>query len=207
MSCIVHGIDTCPELDVSGFIFTLGLSGNSLGWHPVFCSAFFFFFFFQAEDGIRDADVTGVQTCALPICTPTWGHLEYMDHDIGLNVHWTSITDYFQNSKDGFDTKNRLTGTRFICGKARTNLAAPNDNVNFAVRASDMGEPGVFDEFDIQLTQEGTNILVYTTNLNLLLTPHELNDGNGGGGNIQLHGPAVGTTPGSCPARVAGAPA
>src|SRR5208282_5332673 len=27
-----------------------------------------FFFFFQAEDGIRDATVTGVQTCALPIC-------------------------------------------------------------------------------------------------------------------------------------------
>src|SRR5437870_12948199 len=28
----------------------------------------FFFFFFQAEDGIRDGHVTGVQTCALPIC-------------------------------------------------------------------------------------------------------------------------------------------
>ena len=28
----------------------------------------FFFFFFQAEDGIRDWSVTGVQTCALPIC-------------------------------------------------------------------------------------------------------------------------------------------
>src|SRR5258708_26926135 len=27
-----------------------------------------FFFFFQAEDGIRDDLVTGVQTCALPIC-------------------------------------------------------------------------------------------------------------------------------------------
>src|SRR5262249_59177046 len=26
------------------------------------------FFFFQAEDGIRDWSVTGVQTCALPIC-------------------------------------------------------------------------------------------------------------------------------------------
>src|SRR5207237_6507619 len=25
-------------------------------------------FFFQAEDGIRDSSVTGVQTCALPIC-------------------------------------------------------------------------------------------------------------------------------------------
>src|SRR5438105_7436752 len=30
---------------------------------------FVFFFFFQAEDGIRDPLVTGVQTCALPICT------------------------------------------------------------------------------------------------------------------------------------------
>src|SRR3989454_12847136 len=28
-----------------------------------------FFFFFQAEDGIRDYKVTGVQTCALPILT------------------------------------------------------------------------------------------------------------------------------------------
>src|SRR5690625_7223378 len=28
----------------------------------------FVIFFFQAEDGIRDGHVTGVQTCALPIC-------------------------------------------------------------------------------------------------------------------------------------------
>src|SRR5207249_8815804 len=28
------------------------------------------FFFFQAEDGIRDRNVTGVQTCALPIWEP-----------------------------------------------------------------------------------------------------------------------------------------
>src|SRR5688500_20368273 len=28
------------------------------------------FFFFQAEDGIRDYKVTGVQTCALPISSP-----------------------------------------------------------------------------------------------------------------------------------------
>src|SRR5262249_60112039 len=30
-------------------------------------SVLLFFFFFQAEDGIRDWSVTGVQTCALPI--------------------------------------------------------------------------------------------------------------------------------------------
>ena len=37
-------------------------------WHVsyVVC-VFVFFFFFQAEDGIRDHCVTGVQTCALPI--------------------------------------------------------------------------------------------------------------------------------------------
>src|SRR5207248_5743055 len=32
-----------------------------------------FFFFFQAEDGIRDRTVTGVQTCALPIFDPAVG--------------------------------------------------------------------------------------------------------------------------------------
>src|SRR5207245_4674773 len=49
--------------------------------------------FFQAEDGIRDATVTGVQTCALPICgvcTPTAGspgehegRREYLDPEDG----------------------------------------------------------------------------------------------------------------------------
>src|SRR2546421_3068490 len=36
----------------------------------------FFFFFFQAEDGIRDLIVTGVQTCALPISRQE-------EHDVG----------------------------------------------------------------------------------------------------------------------------
>src|SRR5215813_2108488 len=33
----------------------------------IYAVHFLYSFFFQAEDGIRDADVTGVQTCALPI--------------------------------------------------------------------------------------------------------------------------------------------
>src|SRR5690348_11093926 len=33
----------------------------------LFYYSFFIYFFFQAEDGIRDGRVTGVQTCALPI--------------------------------------------------------------------------------------------------------------------------------------------
>src|SRR2546422_3533530 len=35
--------------------------------HVAQCFCVCFFFFFQAEDGIRDVAVTGVQTCALPI--------------------------------------------------------------------------------------------------------------------------------------------
>src|SRR5690606_9895016 len=38
----------------------------------------FFFFFFQAEDGIRDFHVTGVQTCALPIYLADIENNEYV---------------------------------------------------------------------------------------------------------------------------------
>src|SRR2546426_103783 len=48
-----------------------------------------FFFFFQAEDGIRDYKVTGVQTCALPIST------------------------HSQNSRYPRDTRSRVTSKRW----------------------------------------------------------------------------------------------
>src|SRR3712207_7747403 len=38
------------------------------------------FFFFQAEDGIRDIGVTGVQTCALPICMGRAGESQNITH-------------------------------------------------------------------------------------------------------------------------------
>src|SRR5947209_17428354 len=46
-----------------------------------------YFFFFQAEDGIRDIGVTGVQTCALPIYRRMARsiHLEDATHDDGRN--------------------------------------------------------------------------------------------------------------------------
>src|SRR5258708_28632653 len=44
-----------------GGVFRNRLELDSSGHNEVF-------FFFQAEDGIRDDLVTGVQTCALPIC-------------------------------------------------------------------------------------------------------------------------------------------
>ena len=128
--------------------------------------------------------------------TATWGHLEYIDHGIGLNVHATSITAYFVDNSviAGVDSQGRPTGSRFICGKARTNLYG--DDIDFVVRANDTGEPGTTDEFDIQLLSTPP----YSTFTSPPF-PHKLN-----GGNIQLQKPNPSTRTGtfsdptSCPA-------
>ena len=51
----------------------------------VFVVCLCFFFFFQAEDGIRDDLVTGVQTCALPI---SWIHSKWIE----MEGVWHSCT-------------------------------------------------------------------------------------------------------------------
>src|SRR5262249_59478466 len=49
-----------------------------------------FFFFFQAEDGIRDWSVTGVQTCALPISAMAGNPLAVkLAADQGVTIGWT----------------------------------------------------------------------------------------------------------------------
>src|SRR5215204_7180926 len=47
----------------------------------------FFFFFFQAEDGIRDHCVTGVQTCALPISCWRWYWAADVIAECGVSLH------------------------------------------------------------------------------------------------------------------------
>src|SRR5256885_13045838 len=47
----------------------------------------YFFFFFQAEDGIRDYKVTGVQTCALPIC-------------LTRATRWDAVPDYIRTAHE-----------------------------------------------------------------------------------------------------------
>src|SRR5699024_12105243 len=58
-----------------------------------------FSFFFQAEDGIRDRNVTGVQTCALPISAAkrsiTFGANEYDDVSVsGTSVDFILIREH-----------------------------------------------------------------------------------------------------------------
>ena len=132
---------------------------------------------------------------------PTWGHLEYIDHGTGLNIHWTSITGYIEVDSDN-GSHGQPTGARRVCGTARTNLFG---DVDFVVQARDAGEPGVNDQFDIRLRKLG--VIVYDTTAECF--PHYLGSpapcapGDGGGGNIQLHEPNRSTTGsfgGSCPA-------
>src|SRR3712207_7702873 len=47
------------------------------------CRFLILFFFFQAEDGIRDIGVTGVQTCALPISVAPTAAVLHLVGDLG----------------------------------------------------------------------------------------------------------------------------
>src|SRR2546422_2784726 len=63
-----------------------------------------FFFFFQAEDGIRDVAVTGVQTCALPIFGPAASRtcrwvLSRLIHTM-LSPHMMASTGYGCRAND-----------------------------------------------------------------------------------------------------------
>jgi hypothetical protein len=98
-----------------------------------------------------------------------WGHLQYHDKYIDVKIHGISITGYVPDPTDPVNA-------RLICGTGRTK---EEDEVTFIVRAKDDDEPGMLDEFDIQVT----GAAVYST----FLMPgvfHKLD-----GGNIQLHKP------------------
>jgi hypothetical protein len=109
-----------------------------------------------------------------------WGHLQYTDHGAGLNVHWTTITGYFfcndpACNEIGPDAASaQPTGTRLICGTARTNQTS--DEVNWAVTATD-SEPGNNDVFTIRVVSPDHSF-TYTAGPEPLI-----------GGNIQLHKP------------------
>src|SRR5437763_9696946 len=67
------------------FLLIFHCSFHYYHWH------FFFFFFFQAEDGIRDTSVTGVQTCALPIfgrvaCFTSCGEARHAANECDIKV-------------------------------------------------------------------------------------------------------------------------
>jgi hypothetical protein len=118
--------------------------------------------------------------------SPTWGHLNYVDHGFNppFHVRWTSITGYREIETRGNADDPKKRGTREIYGTATTNQPGFT-NVDFCVRVIDNGEPGRDDVFIIWVGFPGQPP-VYRTDGD---SDNTLGGGGPGGGNIQLHKP------------------
>src|SRR5438270_7845165 len=105
----------------------------------------FFFFFFQAEDGIRDLTVTGVQTCALPI---SWATLltPYADDNQGFLVLPAVDTQVVVAFEAGDLRRPYIVGS---CWNGKESLpetpSAPNNKRLIKTRAGSLLE---FDDTD-----------------------------------------------------------
>src|SRR6267154_2194147 len=69
------------------------------------CFYIVFFFFFQAEDGIRDGRVTGVQTCALPI---SWLSEPLSFGHLSAALQATRVNDYKAEDKLGLVAQRQV---------------------------------------------------------------------------------------------------
>src|SRR6266446_552958 len=74
-------------------------------------------FFFQAEDGIRDYKVTGVQTCALPISTPR--RIARSVDGTAASIHARRVSD--ECRARGRDRSQAQTGFWLSASKPREN--------------------------------------------------------------------------------------
>src|SRR5438270_112335 len=80
----------------------------SRSWNKI-CDVVCFFFFFQAEDGIRDLTVTGVQTCALPI---SFDKVEVLMGDTGTSCNQGGASGSTGVSNGGRPLRNAAAEAR-----------------------------------------------------------------------------------------------
>src|SRR2546430_13291148 len=79
------------------------------------------FFFFQAEDGIRDLTVTGVQTCALPISAFYHPETHSISNDLSPKKDERADSWYpFENSLIKYPMIGNLAGSKEITGNFRS---------------------------------------------------------------------------------------
>src|SRR5699024_11847713 len=88
---------------------------------------------FQAEDGIRDRNVTGVQTCALPILSASVdanGHLTISASGSGNGIAINEMTSSVGSSAEGFSDYFGLND--LITGTSASNIAVRSDKIGRA---------------------------------------------------------------------------
>src|SRR2546429_3775113 len=92
-------------------------SGSAFAWQCDFLTGGGFIFFNgnKANFGVGGGCKHG---------SPTWGHLEYIDHGTGLNVHWTSITAYLEVD-DGTGTDPQTGQPNWNAGHLRNGQDKP----------------------------------------------------------------------------------
>src|SRR5271168_2408081 len=124
-----------------------------------------FFFFFQAEDGIRDRTVTGVQTCALPILR-AWG-FEYKSNLIwhkirkdggsdgrGVGFYFRNVTEIILFGVRGKNARTKAPGRRqvnLLASRKREHSRKPDEQYDIIEACS----PGPFLELFAQGVREG----------------------------------------------------
>src|SRR5256885_6441568 len=104
-------------------ILTSELAPNPVTWH-VYLLPLCNVFFFQAEDGIRDYKVTGVQTCALPISVGRGKKKQVLLHIINEN-NWSQVlvftrTKFGANNVAEFLTKNNISAMALHGNKSQS---------------------------------------------------------------------------------------
>src|SRR5207302_5015216 len=80
------------------------------------------FFFFQAEDGIRDFHVTGVQTCALPILPLRHTKTEVLQLNVGKLCNLTCIHCHVNAGPKRKEIMTRATIDQLIDWLAKTDI-------------------------------------------------------------------------------------
>src|SRR5205085_6183860 len=105
-------------------------------WFVYFC---IFFFFFQAEDGIRDLTVTGVQTCALPIFATSRKHTGRMLRETCRQCSSFILTQPFRaTAMDGWhrtsgSTQSIVSFLKLIIDRKSTRLNSSHSQISYAV--------------------------------------------------------------------------
>src|SRR5260221_9785174 len=87
-------------------------------------------FFFQAEDGIRDHCVTGVQTCALPILTAKYSKTATPENFRELIIGCLKVRNAFTEDQGAVNEANKLEARK---DRKSTRLNSSHTVISYAV--------------------------------------------------------------------------